>query len=94
MTRKQNFIPDWYEGETPIGTFRALFKWHELNAFKHPNRGFYNLLRDTFQLSDQDFKNPRLCLDPIEEKIPSSLDQAHIHEMEQIVGKHCSTTDC
>ena len=88
MNQKRNFIPDWYEGETPIGTFRALFKWHDLNTFKHPNSGFYDLLRDTFQLSDQDFKDPGLCLDLVEEKIPSNLDQAHIHAMEQIVGKH------
>ncbi len=87
MTQKHNFIPDWYEGETPIGTFRALFKWHDLHAFKHPNRGFYNLLRDTFQLSNQDFKDPNLCLDSVEEKIPPNLDQAHIYKIEQIVGK-------
>lgn len=93
MTKKQNFIPRWYEGETPIGTFRALFKWHDLNAFKHPNRGFYNLLRDTFQLSDQDFKEPILCLDPVKEKFPPNLNQEHIKEIEQIVGKQNVFTD-
>jgi len=93
MANKHNFIPHWYEGETPVGTFRALFKWHKLNAFKHPNRGFYTLLRDSFHLSDQDFKDPILCLDPVIENFPSNLDQEHIKKIEQIVGKQNVFTD-
>lgn len=93
MTRKQDFIPDWYEGETPVGTFRALFKWNDLHAFKHPNRGFYNLLRDTFQLSDQDFTQPNLCLDPVGAEISTNFDKRHIRTVKNIVGEQNVFTD-
>ncbi|MDO9546282.1 MAG: FAD-binding oxidoreductase [Pelolinea sp.] len=93
MTKIKGFTPDWYEGETPIGTYRSLFKWHDLNAFKHPNRGFYNLLRDTFQLSDQDFKEPKLCLQQLDENIPPQIDRKHINAIEAIVGKQNIATD-
>ena len=62
MAKKKDFTPDWYEGKLPPAVFAPYFKWHDPDAFKHPNHGFYALIRDTFDLSDADFRQPQLCL--------------------------------
>ena len=93
MASKQSFIPDWYEGETPAGTFRALFRWHDPNVFKHPNRGFCALLRDTFELGDGDFTQPKLDLEPFDIELPSGLSESVLSEIAEIVGKQNLRTD-
>ena len=78
MTAKNKFTPAWYEGETPYGTYRALFRWNDPNVFEHPNRGFYQYLRDKFELEDEDFSHPKLDLEKVEVEIPSRLTRRHI----------------
>jgi alkyldihydroxyacetonephosphate synthase len=89
----RSFTPDWYEGETPKGTFRALFRWHDPNVFKHPNRGYYTMLRDTFELTDADFTQPKLDLEPFDIEIPCGLEEARISELASIVGRENVKTD-
>lgn len=86
MAAKNRFIPDWYECETPEGSFRRLFRWHDPKAFKHPSHGFYNLLRDTFGMSDADFTNPKLDLEPFDIVIPSGLAEADQAALKAIIG--------
>jgi alkyldihydroxyacetonephosphate synthase len=93
MVRKDSFTPDWYEGATPVDSVRSLFKWHDPHAFKHPNQGFYTLLRDTFGLKDADFKKPSLCLEKFVIEVPPSLDVELLAGLESLVGKENFTTD-
>lgn len=93
MEFKRSFTPDWFEGKTPPGTFRTLFRWHDPNVFKHPNRGFYTLLRDTFELSDADFAQPKLDLEPFDIEIPCGLDESQINDLADIVGMENLKTD-
>ena len=86
MAKNKNFTPNWFEGHLPQNSLRALFKWHKPNAFKHPNHGFYTLIRDTFGLSDEDFTEPDLCLSPAPEELPIQLDKMHIQHFEDICG--------
>jgi len=86
MAKTKNFTPNWFEGHLPQNSLRALFKWHKPNAFKHPNHGFYTLIRDTFGLSDEDFTEPDLCLSPAPEELPIQLDKMHIQHFEDICG--------
>ncbi|MDP2964751.1 MAG: FAD-binding oxidoreductase [Pelolinea sp.] len=86
MAAKKQFTPDWYEGETQEGSYRRLFRWHDPKAFKHPNRGFYTLLRDTFGMTDADFKNPRLDIEPFDITIPSGISKADQEALAGIVG--------
>jgi len=85
MTRNDSrFIPDWFEGALPSGSFRSLFKWGNPAIFKHPNRGLYNLMKETFGMSDADFKSPRrLGLEIVEENVPIHISEAL---QEQIIG--------
>jgi alkyldihydroxyacetonephosphate synthase len=93
MADKTTFQPNWYEGETPPGTYRSLFKWNDPWAFKHPNQGFYRLMRDTFNLKDEDFITPKLDLDPVENNLPSQLPVQHLQKLSNIVGQENIKTD-
>lgn len=93
MSKTKSFIPNWYEGETPGGTYRSLFKWNDPNAFKHPNRGFYKLLRDTFELKDEDFVHSKPDLDMVEDNVPSKLSAKHLQKLGSIVGEDNIKTD-
>ncbi len=93
MPKKDRFVPPWYEGKTPPGTFRALFKWHDPDTFKHPNRGFYQLLRDSFGLNNEDFRQAKLDLEPFDTHINPNLPQRHIQALTDIVGEENVSTD-
>lgn len=93
MVEKDKFIPDWYEGQTPAGTYRSLFRWNDPNAFKHPNRGFYQLLRDTFGLANADFSEPKLDLDPVEINVKPRLSKNQLLILGEIAGKDNLKTD-
>jgi len=93
MAKNDGFTPNWYEGETPPGSYRSLFKWNYPGTFKHPNQGFYQLLRDTFGLSDADFRQPKLDLDPLDSEVPCQLPLEHLREFSQMVGDENIKTD-
>jgi len=86
MVKENKFTPSWYEGELPEKSMRALFKWHEPRTFKHPNHGFYALIRDTLEMADTDFDKPDLGLDHVPADIPCKLDSKHIRQFEGISG--------
>ena len=93
MDKEKDFTPEWYEGSLPPSSFRSLFKWHHPDAFKHPNRGFYTLIRDTFGLEDADFIQPDLCLDNVPDNLPIQLENKHIQQFEHISGEKNVHTD-
>lgn len=93
MSKQSFFTPNWYEGDTPQESYRSLFKWNDPNAFKHPNRGFYQLLRDTFDLKDKDFAHPQLCLESVDQSIPSRLSIHALQKLKEIVGEDNIRTD-
>ena len=87
------FVPHWFEAETPLRTFRSLFKWNDMKAFKHPNRGLVALLKQTFDFSDADFTKPSLALEPFELVIPSALPASQASALKAIVGKENYSED-
>ncbi len=93
MAKQDDFKPNWYEGETPIGTYRSLFKWNDINGFKHPNNGFYRLLRDTFAMRDEDFTHPKLDIEALDVDVPCGLPLDHLRQFSQIVGDENIKTD-
>lgn len=93
MTQKSKSTPSWYEGETPSGTYRALFKWNDPNAFKHPNRGFYQLLQETLEMGEEEFTHPRLALEPFDQHIKPRLSERHIQHLRAIVGEENAHLD-
>jgi len=69
---KQRSSPAWYDEPTPSGTFRSLFKWGAPDQFKHPGSGLVDLIKTTFEISDEDFKRLQMPgLEPVNLDLPS-----------------------
>jgi alkyldihydroxyacetonephosphate synthase len=45
MTSTREFQPDWFEGDMPEKSFRAILKWGDPRVYKHPNRALYRLMQ-------------------------------------------------
>ena len=56
MNKKKEFNPAWTDRAPEIGTYRSIFKWGAPDRFKHPNAGFYALLKDELGVTDADFQ--------------------------------------
>lgn len=87
MSAQNKIQPVWYEGEIPENSYRALFKWGDPLAYKHPNRGLVRLMREVFELSAEDLARPRwLGLEPLEIDVPSRLTPEQTAALERICG--------
>lgn len=88
MSKKSAFLPKWYEVQTPARSFRSLFKWGDLNTFKHPNQRLYEMVKSAFALTDEDFTAPLdLGLEEVHSDNPIQLTEAQIDHLKQIVGQ-------
>jgi len=91
---KQEFVPDWFEGDMPAGSFRSLLKWGDPKGFKHPNKRLYRLMRDTFKLDDEYFRHPfEMGMEKVPENVPCKLDAQHLAALEGIVSSENIFTD-
>ena len=87
MSDKKGFIPKWYEEEAPQKSYRSLFKYGDPKGFKHPNRGLYQLVKETFAMTDEDFQKPNLNIDSFNVDIPSRLSPTHLKKFTAMIGK-------
>ena len=86
-TTNKTFTPAWYEETAPQGSYRSIFKWGNLNEFKHPNRGLYELMKHTFNMTDEDFRQPRqMGLESVEFEAPVRLKTSQVNKLREIVG--------
>ena len=53
---KNEFYPDWTEEAPNKKSYRSILKWGDPNEYKHPNRRLYALMKKTFHMTDDDFK--------------------------------------
>jgi alkyldihydroxyacetonephosphate synthase len=93
MSDNNEYYPNWYEKEFPPRSFRSLFKFGDPNGFKHPNRGMVKLLKETFKMSDEDFKTPSFCLDKFDLDVPVKMPQEYIDIIRNIAGKENISMD-
>ena len=93
MAKKQEFYPRWCEEEAPQRSYRSLFKYGDPRGFKHPNQGMYRLVKETFGMTDDDFKRPRLCVEPLDVEIAPRLDGEHIKALSAMAGDENVLTD-
>ncbi len=89
MALKHNFEPDWMESPPEKKSYRSIFKWGDPAVFKHPNKKLYDLLKQTFQLDDADFKNRvKDGNQPVSYHIPPKrITPGHMEHIAGIVGK-------
>lgn len=95
--KKRAFEPKWRTTPPEEGSWRSIFKWGAPDGFKHPNPKLYALIKETFNLTDADFKTPMLTGDETvalpKEKAPA-LSQEVVDAFIAISGeKNVSSTD-
>lgn len=92
MSKK--FEPSWRESAPAEKSYRSIFKWGDPNEYKHPNAGLYAMLKESFELSDDDFQHRKQEGDePVVVKQKVKLNKKHIAKMESLVGKDNVATD-
>ena len=88
MGKQDDFYPDWTTRAPEQGTYRSIFKWGAPDRFKHPNAGFYGLLKDELGLTDADFQEKRnQGNNRVQCDIPISLRTDQVQRFKQIVGE-------
>jgi alkyldihydroxyacetonephosphate synthase len=94
MSNETSFCPDWREEAPREGSYRSILKWGDPTAVKHPNRRLYALMKDVFQMTDEDFRRRR---DEGDEAVecgqPVRLSDEQIRAFEGIVGKENVAAD-
>ncbi|MGN0463294.1 MAG: FAD-binding oxidoreductase [Acutalibacteraceae bacterium] len=92
----KGFEPKWIKTVAPEGSYRSIFRWGDPEFFKWPKESLYNLMKDTFKMTDDDFKqyNDDIGFDKVENLgRPCKLAKEHIDALKEIVGEEYVTTD-
>lgn len=94
MSKSKKFVPDWYHEKAPERSYRSILKWGDPEAFKAPNSKLYELMKETFHMTDDDFKvKQEMGLEEVDYDIPCRLSDDQIAVLEAIVGKANVSTD-
>ncbi|MBF0573914.1 MAG: FAD-binding oxidoreductase [Desulfamplus sp.] len=91
----RGFYPQWNETPPELGSYRSIFKWGAPDEFKHPNRRLFQMIKDTFAMTDADFKTRlKEGNEPVKCNIPIKLSSEQIEVLKNIVGEsNISTGD-
>jgi len=83
-----DFIPDWLEREPDKQSFRSIFKWGAKDHFKHPSKGFFNVIKEELGLSNADFRvQVNLGDKTVENTRKTTIAKEDITLFETIVGR-------
>ena len=93
----KGFEPNWLLTPAPENSYRSIFRWGDPNFFKYPKESLYTLMKEKFQMTDDDFKaySDDTGFDPVDlSDHPVQLAPEHIEALKKIVGEqNLSTTD-
>ncbi len=87
MVKKTAFTPEFSNTPPAPGTFRSIFKWGRPDRFKHPSKGFLDLIRTELHLDPGDLARPVATGDGlVEEHFACNLSPEDLSAMAEIVG--------
>jgi alkyldihydroxyacetonephosphate synthase len=91
----KGFEPNWVRGEFPKDSYRSIFKWGEMTTIKAPKESLYKMLKEQFDLSDDDFRAYRedTGMDAVSFDLPIRLTEKQLDAFRQIVGAEFLRTD-
>ncbi|MCL2853945.1 MAG: FAD-binding oxidoreductase, partial [Defluviitaleaceae bacterium] len=91
----KEFQPKWYHGDVPERSYRSIFKWGDPKHIKAPKETLYKLMKDKFEVTDEDFKgySENLGLDEVKFDLPVGLARKHLKALRKIVGADFIRTD-
>ncbi len=90
----KEFEPQWIKDAPNPKSFRALMKWGDPSRYKAPKEGLYKLIKDKFDLTDEDFKE---MVDTGEEivdvEVATRLSEEQVASIKAIVGDEWASVD-
>lgn len=92
----KGFEPSWVKTAAPADSWRSIFRWGDPNFVKYPKESLYKMMKEKFQMTDEDFKNydGSIGMEKVELKnCPVNLDKRHIEALKEIVGEEYVRTD-
>ncbi|HAK45105.1 MAG TPA: FAD-binding oxidoreductase [Spirochaeta sp.] len=89
----KGFKPEWELVPPPEKTFRSILKWGNPKEFKEPNERLFGVMKDVFNLTDEDFKEKiEQGLDEVPENIPCTLAPEHVDFFCSVFGEERIST--
>lgn len=92
----KGFEPNWLRTPAPEGSYRSIFRWGDPNFFKFPKESLYKMMKETFKMTDDDFKEytDDIGFDQVDlSDHPSKIDPKHVKALKKIVGDEFVTTE-
>lgn len=92
----KDFEPSWVKTAAPKDSWRSVFRWGDPNFVKYPKESLYKMMKEKFQMTDEDFKDYDGSIGMEEVKLencPVNLDEKHIDVLRKIVGEEYVRTD-
>lgn len=92
----KGFEPKWLLTPAPEGSYRSIFRWGDPEFFKYPKESLYKMMKETFHMTDDDFKQytDDIGFDPVElPDHPSQIAPEHVEALKKIVGEEYVTTE-
>ena len=92
----KGFEPKWVLTPAPEGSYRSIFRWGDPEFFKYPKESLYKLMKETFKMTDDDFKDytDDIGFDKVDlSDYPSKIDPKHVEALKKIVGDEFVTTE-
>ena len=84
----KGFEPAWIKEAAPAKSYRSIFRWGDPEFVKYPKEALYKMMKETFKMTDDDFKGycGDVGLDEVKLDMPSKLDEKHINALKEIFG--------
>ncbi|MEG0962232.1 MAG: FAD-binding oxidoreductase [Lachnospiraceae bacterium] len=92
----QGFEPKWVKEAAPANSYRSIFRWGDPEFVKYPKETLYKMIKEKFNMTDQDFKqyDGDIGMDEVKLDIPCKLAEEHLEALRAIVGaKYVTTKD-
>ncbi|MDZ4975879.1 FAD-binding oxidoreductase, partial [Clostridium perfringens] len=76
----KDFEPKWVNEKFSKKSYRSIFKWGEPSQIKAPKESLYKMIKETFGLDDEFFKEYKedLGFDEVKYDIPCKLSKVQI----------------
>lgn len=86
--RYKGYEPEWVKEQAPRDSYRSIFRWGDPAYVKYPKESLYRMMKDIFEMSDEDFKAARkqLGMEAVEGLPPGKLSEAQLEALQVIVG--------
>ncbi|MGN0659400.1 MAG: FAD-binding oxidoreductase [Emergencia sp.] len=91
----KDFEPAWFDQDYSDKSYRSIFKWGEKRQIKAPRESLYKLMKERFELTDEEFRDysEDLGLDEVSFDIPISLTEDQLNRFRRICGSEYVRTD-